>query len=687
MSQSISAYPFRGGLDTTTAALLTSPSYAIAAMNYEPLAEGYGRIQGYERFDGRPAPSAAKFWSVDFNVGGTEVEVGDTVEGQSSGATAIVAMAPVLASGAWLNNTAAGELILTELTGTFEAGENLMLGLSVVANTTDEPRLFGSSSPEDRQDRLAAAQAWYRGAIQKVPGEGPVRGVAIHGSDVFAWRNNVGSSAGVMYRSTTSGWVAVNLGRRLNFTAGLVEINEGDAIVGATSGATATVARLVRRTGNWGSDAEGYIILSGLTGAFTSETLKVGATNVATVTADVAMTLPPGGQYEAISHNFYGNPSRDALYAVNGVGNAFEFCNGVFCPIETGTPTDTPTHIAEIAQHLVMAFPAGSVQHSAAGEPLIFDVVQGAGEFGFGTEITNLIQSNESAIAIFGQKKIGVFSGRDVDTFQLAELTEEAGAYAWTAQRMGQTVYMDLRGLRDLRATQAFGNFKTGAISAMFDRYLSRKLGANQIPVGSIVSRLKSQYRVFWADGTGLSIFMGGKAPEALPFSLGGLVPFCLTSGDIGTEEFLLVGGQDGYVYRLDRGNTFDGNAFDFYIVTPFNHFGNAVQEDRFHKVAIEMIAPNYTDIGIAAMFDYGDGEKVSSLSQSSVVYGDGGLWNAVNYNEFVWSSSVEGWAEAPIDGIGRNASFIFYGETQSQQDPHVLQAYVVYRSPRKFKR
>ena len=93
--------------------MMTSPSAVIAAMNYEPLAEGYGRMQGYERFDGRASPTDARFWTIDIVAGEVEPEPFDVVEGQASGATAIVCAAPAIMSGSWVNGDAAGVMILT----------------------------------------------------------------------------------------------------------------------------------------------------------------------------------------------------------------------------------------------------------------------------------------------------------------------------------------------------------------------------------------------------------------------------------------------------------------------------------------------------------------------------------------------------------------------------------------------
>ena len=205
-----------------------------------------------------------------------------------------------------------------------------------------------------------------------------------------------------------------------------------------------------------------------------------------------------------------------------------------------------------------------------------------------------------------------------------------------------------------------------------------RSSGLPTRPMIASPSDIRSAIRVYYGEG---------QVPEALPFNLKGISIYCLTAGEIGTEEYLLAGSEDGYVYRLDRGNSFDGVPFDYYLVTPFNHFGDATREDRFHKIVLEMIAPNYTEIGITAMFDYGDGEKPTASGEFFVVYGNGGIFNAVTWNNFVWSSSAEGRAEAAIDGIGRNAAFVIAGTTEIEQDSHVLQAYIVYRSPRKFKR
>lgn len=688
MSQVPAIYAFGGGLDTNSAALAIPPGCVLASQNYEPLAEGYGRMEGYERFDGRGAPSDASYWLLPFKTGLVTFAIGDVVTGGTSGASGAVVMAPTVSSGAW-GAGAAGYLILTNVSGTFQANEALRVSAVTRATSDGTATEKASTDIAVRYARLAAAQDYRRTLIARPPGSGPVRGVAIHNGQVFAFRDNVGATACVGYRATTAGWTALPVHRRMSFTAGTSEVFEGDALVGASSGATGTVRRVVVQSGSWGaSTAAGYIDLSGVTGTFTAETVRVGGTNRATGSATTPITLPAGGRYRFISHNFYGNKQRYRLYGVNGVGPAFEVMeDGGIGTIPTGMQTDAPTRIFEISNHLGLVFPGGSVQFSGTGEPRSWTPITGAGEIGIGTECTDVVQANETAVALFGETKICVLAGRDVGDFTLDTLTEEAGAVADTAARVGRTLYLDARGLRDLQATQAYGNFKTGTQSGRFERYFRDRKRAGVDAVGAFVCKTKSQYRLMWSDGTGLSVYMGNKQPEAMVFNYRTLRPTCFAEGEMADGEAIFVGAEDGYVYRLDRGNTFDGTPFDYFAQLGYNHFGAPTREDRFHKIVLELTSPAKMTIGVAADFDYSDGQKVRAVGGDFSLYGGGALWNTVPWNTFVWSAPIEGRVESPLDGLGRNASFIFAGRTEPAEDRHILQAYIVYRSKRKFVR
>lgn len=698
MSQVPTTYAFSGGLDLVSAALAVPPSRLIAGMNYEPLAEGYGRVDGYERFDGRGAPSASAFWLLPFDSGTIAINSGADILGVTSGATGRVVMEPVDFTGSWAHGSAAGTLVLTNVVGDFIDNEQIEVG-GVSRALAAGPSTEDSAPTEAaRSTYLKAAQAYRRSLIQKPAGSGPVRGVFGLAGQVYAVRDNAGGDAAVLWKAMSFGWQQVPLGWIAPFTTGVLEAEEGETLTGATSGATATVNRVVRTSGDWGTDAAGYLVLEVTSGTMTAEILKRGMANVVTLTDIDPVTIAPGGKYRTIGHNFYGSSDRYAIYGASGVGPAFEFDGTVYTPILTGMPVDRPARVFEIANHLGLTFPGGSVQISSIGEPIIFDVVTDASEMGFGTEVNDVLQATETAVVLFGQAKVSILTGTDSDTFKLEELTEEAGAEPDTAQRIGQTVYIDRRGMRSLAATQAFGNFKTGTLSLLVEPYFKSKRKSGAVPVLSYVSRTKGQYRLIWSDRTGMSVYMGGKNPEFIPFSLA-MQPYCAGACEMndGTEG-IFIGAEDGYVYRIDSGTSQDGVGIKGFVMTPFNGLGAPRRKDRIHSLIIEMQAPPTARIGVTAQFNYGDGTQPIAGKRDFtvqgagdgidfIVAGGGGDWDIALWNEFYWSSPIESQAVARIDGAGLNVSFIIAADSDELEEAHVLQAYTVYHSPRKIQR
>ena len=128
--------------------------------------------------------------------------------------------------------------------------------------------------------QLFAGIETRRAAILAVPGSGPVRGVAVYLGTVYAWRNNAGATAMNIYKSTSSGWTLVPLGYEMAFDTGSLQLYDGDVITGQTSGATATITRVVVSSGSWSAHtAAGYLTFASVTGTFQAgENLRRGTT-------------------------------------------------------------------------------------------------------------------------------------------------------------------------------------------------------------------------------------------------------------------------------------------------------------------------------------------------------------------------------------------------------------------------
>lgn len=943
-------YGLQGGLDLVTPAIQVPPGRAIAAVNYEPNPRGYQRIDGFERLDGHPKPSEASYWVLGFDASDTEVQEGDTVTGGTSSATGVALIDGVVESGSYVGGDAAGYLVLTAVSGTFQDDEDLEVSAAKVAEADGVAIERGALTDENDSTWYQDAIETARDNISAVPGSGPVRGVHVYKGDVYAFRDNAGGTAGVMHKATASGWSAQSLGSEIPFRAGTAEFAEGETLTGGSSSATATIERVVAESGGWssawsevatrfpvsgvtsavaitalnetdiaffdaanddlrtyrltsgvwaqvgndlniasagnpaiarltnsriafidgsndslsayefdGSDwaivgsglsvstvsgpalaalnetdvafidatndelrcyrfdgaawslvgsglaistvgtpalaalnatdvafidstnqelrtyrfsgsawsqvgnslsvasggpelavlndsdvvlidttntelrvyrfdgtdwapvgdampiatmgvaaitalsstdiafidntnktlrayryddtanAEGRLILSSVTGTFTDGEAITSALGAAIASgANAAITLPDGGRYDIQNYNFFGASDLERMYGVNGEGYGFEWDGSIFVPIHTGMVDDRPTRVAIHRNHLFFAYRGGSVQHSSIGNPYEWQVLTGAGELGIGEETTDLVAAVSGILTILGRNKTAVLFGDDAANWELRTLADDAGGVAWTAQMIGAPIYLDNRGLRSLETTDKFGDFQVGTITQLVEPIFRTKRQDGVTAVGSLRVRAKDQYRLFWSDGTGLTVYFGSRGPEILPFDLGFTVT-CTASGKDSTgDEVLLAGDDSGMVYELDAGTNLDGEAVEAFLRLPFNHVGSPAQRKRWQKAVMEMDGGPTTMLGLVAEFGYADSEQPPGQEQTFSVKGSGGLWDELRFDEFYWSSPVEGQAESPIDGLGRNISITVVSDA-TYEEPHLLHGLILY--------
>jgi hypothetical protein len=727
--QRTSFYPLRGGLNLITSAIETPPGHVIAAQNYEVVERGYRRMDGYERFDGHPKPSAASYWYLPFMDDVAGFSVGDVVTGATSSATGTVIVVSqggggVVAFGVFaegVTETGTGDpnfLVLTGVTGTFVDAEHIQVSASTVADVDGTATERGAPSAEEDRYWLQIAIEHARLAIAAPTGSGPARGGFVYKGDCYCVRDNAGATAAVLYKQTTSGWSAQNIGREVAFTSGgTYQILAGNTITGATSGATAVITRVVLASGTWaGGDAAGYLIFTSQTGTFQAENLNVGANlNVATIAANsTGYSLPAGGRYEFVIHNFFGSSALERVYGCNGVGRAFEFDGSVFVTIRTGLSDllDKPTHIAAYHQHLMLAFRGGSLQGSSTGDPYTWSALTGASEIGIGEDITGLMANVADSLIVWGKRKIKYLNGTSPADFSLQDISEDSGAAEWTTQQMGSPMYLDQRGVRTLETTQAYGNFNRGTISRRVEPLVRRNLASGRASSGSIRCRAKDQYRLYWDDYTGLSIYVGRQEAEILPFKMGHQVACTWSGEDSLGREIMFFGASTGFVYQIDAGTSFDGAEVEAFMRLPFNHVGSPTQKKRWHKATLEVDAEVGSRIAMTAEFSYADPDQ-PSMQEYAVqpkrdgwifdvatwpfhwtatdagaleATGSGGIWAEHNYGEFFWSAPIEGLVEAPIDGIGQNISIAVFG-SGTYAEPHTAHGLTLHYTYRGLKR
>jgi len=663
LPQPVSDYlEFSGGLDLVTPSIQTKPGSVREASNFEVGINGrYERIAGYERFDGQSKPSDAQYARLDVTITGS-VSAGDTVTGVSSGATGVVVLVDTSGTPNFL--------VITKITDTFSNPEDLNVTAVKQAETLSLAIIDGAATPKLHAAYKNLAADEYRADIAALPGAGDVLGVWMLNDVVYAFRNNAGNTEADMFESSSSGWVQVALGFELPFTSGgTYEVVDGDTITGQGSGSTATVARVVLQSGSWAAGtAVGKFVFASQSGPFQSEDLDVGGnTDVATIAADsTAITLLPDGRYEFVSHNFGGQAGTLKMYGCDTVNRGFEFDGTTFVPVDTGMTVDVPIHVRAHRNHLFFSF-AGSAQHSGLGFPYQWTIVSGASEIAVGADIT-AFQSEpggegNAALGIYTKDSIHILYGTDSSSWNLVKYRDEVGAFPYSVRQIGTTIFMDDRGVMNLRTVQAFGNFQHNTVTRMIQPWINDR---KSLVTGACIVREKSQVRFFFSNNSALYITLDGN------FKPVGLMPvdflnpatctFSLEMND--GSEAIMFGSDNGFVYELEKGTSFDGEAIDYALNLHFHHSGSPRFLKRYTDVSLEVAGSGYGEFSFTYELGYGDSEIPQPGSQLSTMAFAETRWDSFTWDQFFWDGVTLKPINLTLNGNAENISMIIRGSS-----------------------
>ena len=637
--------PFRGGADSETPPLSTPDGFLRESNNVEcDVNGGYSVIVPYERFDGRPSPSDAAYATISITLTGT-ISTGDTITGVTSGATAVV-----------LSNLTTS-LVVTKLVGSFVSGETLNVSAAAQATTTSVSSIDGASTAKLHAQYKNLAADNYRSDIGTVTGSGNILGVFQFNNVVYCFRNNAGGTAAVLWKSSSSGWTAVTMFNEVSFTAGGTSAPaEGSTL---TQGAnTATIKRVVLTSGTWaGGTAAGRLIVTTPAPAdFAAGAATVGAISLTLSGVQTAITLSPSGSYEFDTYNFTGSASTIRVYGADGVNKGFEFDGTVYVPISTGMTTDTPTHVRGHKNHLFFSF-ASSVQHSSIGFPYQWSVVTGAAELGIGDTVTGFMPQSGSetnaALAIFSKNRIAVMYGTSSANWNIVEYLQETGAFAKTIQHLGFTVMLDDRGLTSLRATQDYGNFSSKTLSRNIRSWLNDRITTS---TGSCINRNKTQYRLFFADNSGVYMTLeGNKVIGITPVLFKHSIECVHSSEKTDGTEVTYFGSDNGYVYQLDKGTSFDGDTLNYSFTTSISFFGSPRTRKRFRRAVYEIQGNGYAEFSHSYELSYNSSTITQQSAESVVTNLTEGRWDTGTWDVLFWDGVTLTPSEALLSGTADN--------------------------------
>lgn len=649
---------FPGGLDLTTPSLALQPGAVRAGINFEcNQAGGYSRIQGYERYDGRAAPSSATYQIIKFSAFTNLPAVGNTLTQATSGATATV-IAVNNAMGAFY-------VAATQVSGTFDLTHLVSVGATPIGIPVSP---LASISAKTNAQYLAAAADVYRALIGAVPGSGNILGVVgmtFSGADhVYAFRVNGGTVK--LYKSSAAGWVLVPFYNVVEFTAGGAS-TPADGATLTQGGVTATVKRVMTRTGTWaGSTAAGGLVITNPSGgnfAAGAATLT-GGINVTLSGVQTAITLSPGGKFEFVKANFSGQGATRRIYGCDGVNKAFEFDGDTLAPITTGLSPDNPSHIWAHKNYLVISKDS-SILGSALGLPFDWSATDGAWEIATGDTVTGMTTlpgaETTACLAVFQRNNTSFLYGTDPTTFNYVTFNTGVGALPGSVQNLFDVFAFDPLGIFTLRTTLSYGNFSANTLTKNIQPLIIQE--RNKITASSI-QQGKSQYRVFFSDGYGLYLsvvnqqFLG-----SMQVQFPNPVFVCDQGTDSNANEFTYFGSNDGlgYVYSLDSGTSFDGASLNAYITLAWDAIKSPELLKRYRMASIEMQGNAYAEFQFGYQLGYGS-QNISqpgSTTYPSAFIGAPNWDSGINWdNSFVWDGQTLAPTRASMTGTGENIQY-----------------------------
>ena len=289
------------------------------------------------------------------------------------------------------------------------------------------------------------------------------------------------------------------------------------------------------------------------------------------------------GRYNFVNFNFNGT---DKMIMVDGSNLASVFDNSSVTDINTTNRPADPAFVEIFKGHIFFGGMSSNPAELVFTSPFSENDFSSsdAGSFKVDEPVVGIKVFREE-LFIFCQDSIFKVTGSSSSNFNVVPVTRATGCIdGFSIQEIsGDLVYLAPDGLRTIAGTERIGDVELGTISKQVQPRLDN---VDTDRISSVVIRTKSQYRLFFPSDTGtdasspglLGVIKagvdGGVGWEYA--DLKGIRASCCVSGFISGVETVLHGGYDGYVYKQESGNTFDGSNIAAVYTGPDYTMGDA---------------------------------------------------------------------------------------------------------------
>lgn len=379
----------------------------------------------------------------------------------------------------------------------------------------------------------------------------------------------------------------------------------------------------------------------------------------------------------------------------DGANYALKY-NGVTDTLLNGAGAPTNPKYAELWRNrLVLAgysANTSAITVSAPNDDEDYTGASGAIEINVGDVVVGL-KTFRDELYIFCANSIHKLTGVVSSGLEVTDVTNSIGCLSGDSIQEvgGDVVFLAPDGIRSLAATSRVDDIELGLVSRSIQPLIKSVLANNFSAdvYSSCIIGSKSQYRLFINDSATTeddSVGFLGKLEVGRTDSGGlqyawatlrGLKPYCADSAYVNNAEIAIIGDvSDGYVYRLESGNTFDGRNINAIYRSPDLIFEDATFRKVLQKIVVYAQVDGDVSFNLNARFDNEDSQV---LQPETIVIGQ--TSSGATYGTAVYGTATYAQVQYPIfknNLIGSCFLVAFQFSSSNDKAPHRIDSYQV---------
>lgn len=297
-----------------------------------------------------------------------------------------------------------------------------------------------------------------------------------------------------------------------------------------------------------------------------------------------------------------------ANYATKYDGTTVTDLNGTNAPAN-------PKYVKHFKNALFFAGMSASPEELVFTAPFTdddFTPANGAGSIRVDSAITALFPFRDN-LFIFSEERIYKLTGNTLADFVMEPVTRDIGCLnGFTVQEVGgEIVFLGRDGLRTVAGTAKINDVELGTISKPIQKLFEGLSDIDEFD--SLVIPDKTQYRIFFNNtsartaGQTRGVIMVRKANGYEFAETKGIQTASTDSTSIQGTTYVIHGGFDGYVYRQEQGNDFDGTTIIGRYRSPDITAGDAGIRKAFQRVIINYAPTGTVNSDLFLRYDYED--------------------------------------------------------------------------------